>query len=120
LINVTKHAGTDQAALTLMVDGDQTLIIVVEDRGGGYEPGSVKSSVGGSHFGLASIRERMSMMNGSCEEQSSVGVGTRITLRFPLTGVTAAGSLRAAHSSSMDRVMSNPGTSSNQAGLPYT
>ena len=116
---MTKHAATDQATLALTVDADETLIIVVEDRGGGYEPARVKTTAGGSHFGLASIRERMNMMNGSCEEQSAVGVGTKVTLRFPIARVARAGGLRAAHARPVDRVKTQPSSSSDQTGLPY-
>jgi signal transduction histidine kinase len=108
LINVVKHAETDQATISLMVDANQTLLVVVDDRGRGYDRSEVKLSNVGSNFGLASVRERMSALGGWCREESAVGLGTTITLGLPLQCDAQVGSLRAASSRPQDGVRTTP------------
>ena len=120
LINVIKHAATDQVTLSLSIDPDETLVLSVEDHGRGYDPSAAKPSGGGRNFGLASIRERMNVIGGWLREDSTIGSGTTITLGLPLPEAELQRPLRAASSSSaQDRVKSKPVESSEQERLPY-
>ena len=82
LNNVSKHANTDRARVTLnMVEGRVTLAI--EDEGTGFDP-SVEPSEGGG-FGLTSMRERAEMLGSRLEVRSTLGKGTHILLEIPVT-----------------------------------
>ena len=82
LNNVSKHAHTDRAAVTLrMADGRVALLI--EDHGVGFDPSLVQP--GDGHLGLASIRERVEMQGGSFKAESQPGEGTKILVEVPYT-----------------------------------
>ena len=90
LLNVSKHAGSAEAQVTLeRCNGD--LRIIVRDQGKGFDP-SVVAAVNADEatsvspkFGLFSIRERMRALGGAFEIQSSPGCGTQATLVLPLS-----------------------------------
>ncbi len=79
LFNVLKHAGTENAAVSMTDNGLGQLQIVVQDHGLGCDPAAVMES-GGNKFGLFSIRERMEAIDGWMELQSQPGAGTTVTL----------------------------------------
>ena len=85
LINVAKHAKTDQAIVALRVDEQNRLCIEVQDRGRGFDPEADRQ--GGSHFGLFSVKERMQAMGGRLDVKSAPGQGTTVTLLLPLAGL---------------------------------
>ncbi|MBX3000672.1 MAG: PAS domain S-box protein [Caldilineaceae bacterium] len=84
LFNVVKHAGVDQARLTIGME-DKTLLLTVEDDGVGFMAEQAlsgqKSAAG---WGLFSIRERLSLFGASFEIHSIPAQGTRAIIRFPL------------------------------------
>ena len=82
LMNVSKHAGTDRASVSLSVAEGKVLRIVVEDRGQGFDAAAADRPT--AQFGLFSIRERMQVMGGTLEVDSSPGGGTRAVLVLPL------------------------------------
>ena len=82
LLNVVKHAGVPSARVSLSQEGGRFLQIVVSDNGVGFDPAS--AGVMDGSFGLFSIRERVSLIGGTFEVDSSPGEGTRFTLRAPL------------------------------------
>jgi signal transduction histidine kinase len=59
------------------------LLICVSDEGSGYEPDQVAA---GPHrgLGLVSVRERLSLIGGTADIQSTLGGGTRAVLTVPL------------------------------------
>lgn len=81
LTNVTRHARCDRAKVTLG-RSDGSVVIRVEDAGVGIDrlPGARAPS----GFGLFSVREQISRLGGAVEIDSSVGAGTRVTLRVPV------------------------------------
>lgn len=79
LINVARHAGTEEAHVSLAREGD-ALTIAVEDGGVGFEFGRG----GSAGFGLVSMRERMQALGGRLEVDSKVGAGTRARLVLPI------------------------------------
>ncbi|MEX5217424.1 MAG: response regulator [Nitrospiraceae bacterium] len=82
LMNVSKHAGTDQATVTLSKAEGKVLRIVVEDRGQGFDVTAGDRPT--AQFGLFSIRERMQVMGGTLETDSAPGRGTKALLSLPL------------------------------------
>ena len=78
LANVIKHARAKTVTLTLRLEG-RSLEIKVEDDGVGFDPARVKDTTG-THDGLANLKQRLTVMNGTCELQSVRGQGTRIRL----------------------------------------
>ncbi len=84
LLNATKHSGETEAKVIL--DGrPDLLMITVSDEGVGFEPTSNprRDPEQRSGFGLFSIRERLVMIGGNIEIDSSPGNGSRFILRVP-------------------------------------
>jgi signal transduction histidine kinase len=80
LQNVVRHAGVNEAAVSLGLSGD-ALRLVVSDRGVGMASGRE----GGNGLGLVSMRERARLVDGSIELESRPGRGTSLTLTVPRT-----------------------------------
>jgi signal transduction histidine kinase len=78
--NIVKHAGATQASIVLREEVD-FIILQGEDNGKGFDPGEVKSN----GLGLKSIRDRVKLLNGSMELDSSPGKGTLISIYLPLS-----------------------------------
>jgi CheY-like chemotaxis protein/anti-sigma regulatory factor (Ser/Thr protein kinase) len=83
LFNVVKHAAVDRAHVDVRcIDG--RLRIKVMDRGAGFKPDSTHApAASGGGFGLFSIRERLGLLGGELEIDSSPGRGTQVTLSAP-------------------------------------
>ncbi|RPJ54399.1 MAG: hypothetical protein EHM23_29105 [Acidobacteria bacterium] len=84
LFNVVKHAKVQSASVRLERLEGQMLRISVRDHGRGFDPDARQFSREG--FGLFSIRERLSLVGGRLEIQSSPGHGSEMTLIAPLAG----------------------------------
>ena len=83
LSNVTRHSGARAASITLRhMDGG--LLLAVSDTGVGFDPEYPSSA---PHLGLASMRERVRLVNGTVEVDSAPGRGTTISAWVP-AGVT--------------------------------
>jgi PAS domain S-box-containing protein len=81
LRNVVKHAGTKEARVSLIGDGNM-VHLSVEDDGVGFDPSLAREKGG---LGLASMEERMRLMGGKFLIESAQGRGTLITVEVPLT-----------------------------------
>ncbi len=84
LVNVIKHARANKVRVHL-TEETNGLKIVVEDDGIGFAPGaeSIKLKQAGG-FGLFSIQERMTDLDGSLNIQSEPGKGCRVILTVPV------------------------------------
>ena len=80
LNNVSKHAETDSAVVTLRTENGR-LSLLVEDNGVGFDPSQLKSTA--DSMGMASMRERAEQHGGTFEVQSRPGEGTLIRVDFP-------------------------------------
>jgi signal transduction histidine kinase len=77
------------------IRGAPAVCIVVRDSGCGMTPETVArmfdpyvtTKPGGTGLGLAIARQTMAAHHGSIEAESSVGAGTEMRLRLPITGV---------------------------------
>ncbi len=91
LFNVVKHAKVDQAKVELKQEAGGLLRLRVSDRGAGFDPTSpAPEARTGGGFGLFSIRERLSFLEGYVEIQSAPGAGTCISLTVPLSAKSDA------------------------------
>ncbi len=87
LNNVERHAETDRASVTL-IGTEDGLELVVEDEGVGFDPSVIRASEG---IGLASMQERIRLVQGRLAVESSPGQGTRIGASVPLTPTEGLG-----------------------------
>ena len=85
LLNIVKHAKTFSARVELSQEDGRSLRVTVSDGGQGFDPASIPvfGDEGGG-FGLFSIRERINLIGGRFEIDSSPGKGARFTLTVPL------------------------------------
>lgn len=85
--NAVKHGLKSTLSGTVTVRLESRIVdgvaeIVVRDNGGGMD---TSKPLAGKHVGLTNVRERLEMMTGgTIEIQSTVNVGTEITLRIPV------------------------------------
>jgi PAS domain S-box-containing protein len=80
LQNAVKHSGVK--AFTVKLRGsDDSIELIVEDRGSGFDPAEAFKSQG---IGLISMRERLQLVHGELSVQSKPGGGTKIHAHVPL------------------------------------
>jgi signal transduction histidine kinase len=82
LTNIAKHASAKAARVRLSRRRNQ-VVLVIEDDGKGFEPDGVQRTRG-SGLGLFGMRERLALVGGDLQVESTRGDGTRITARVPL------------------------------------
>lgn len=79
LTNIAKHAADATHVGIAISRSDDILHLTIEDNGRGFDP-----TTSSSRLGLAGMRERMSLVGGKLEVESSPGAGTTIFARIPL------------------------------------
>jgi PAS domain S-box-containing protein len=82
LNNVTRHAGARAASVALRQKGGGVLL-AVRDDGVGFDPTSPGTR---RSLGLASMRERVLLLNGTLDIESAPGRGTEIIAWVPAEG----------------------------------
>jgi signal transduction histidine kinase len=85
LQNAVKHAAASSLRVSITVEGD-TLEIILEDNGRGFEAGTPKAGADG----LRNMRERLEQLGGRCEIFTAPGNGTRVVFQVPVRGVRRA------------------------------
>ncbi|HEX6928376.1 MAG TPA: ATP-binding protein, partial [Gammaproteobacteria bacterium] len=80
--NIVKHAHAGKAWITIGAHGGE-LFCEVRDDGIGFDAGEAMIRGGGSQLGFLGIRERIAVLGGSVEVDSSPGKGARIRIRVP-------------------------------------
>jgi len=85
LINAVKHAQADRVAIELALDPDDALRITVTDEGVGFDPAALFDRANAERvgWGLFSIRERLALLGGRLEIESTPGKGTMFRLIAP-------------------------------------
>jgi signal transduction histidine kinase len=78
LTNIVKHAAATSVSIIVMGSGG-TVRLVIEDDGAGFDPGKVRDGA----LGLVGIRERVSLLDGRFEIDSSPGAGTTLLVELP-------------------------------------
>jgi PAS domain S-box-containing protein len=90
LTNVAKHAAGATSVSVILNRSDGTLQLTIEDNGRGFRTpvaDGTADSRGEIGLGLAGMRERLTLIGGELEIESSAGVGTTIYARIPLDKV---------------------------------
>jgi signal transduction histidine kinase len=82
LVNIVKHSRAKNMHVQIARQ-DKRIKIAVSDDGAGFDTG-ILNKKGSRGFGLFSIGERLSDVDGFIEIQSKIGEGTIITLTAPL------------------------------------
>ena len=80
LRNIAKHSQATDARVTL-TGKNGSVFLSVEDSGVGFEPAKTQGKPG---LGLASMEERVKLINGSLSIHSAPGNGTIIEIQAPL------------------------------------
>ncbi|MDP1568980.1 MAG: histidine kinase [Vicinamibacterales bacterium] len=85
LTNIERHAHAEHVLVQLSADASG-LLIEIEDDGIGFDPASVGAPApGGRGLGLLGLRERVELLGGRCEVDSTPGHGARIVVSVPRT-----------------------------------
>jgi signal transduction histidine kinase len=79
LTNIVKHAHADHVSIVLQ-SKDRGVSAVIEDDGRGFAPGAQRD--GG--LGLMGMKERVELVNGRFEVESSEGAGTTLVVEVPV------------------------------------
>lgn len=77
LTNASKHGHAKRAVIEIN-ENSTTVGLTVRDDGDGFDP--TTSTAG---FGLLGMRERVQLLHGTVQIESSAGEGTTVTARFP-------------------------------------
>jgi signal transduction histidine kinase len=86
ITNIVRHARAESVLIQGAIK-PQSVIIEIEDDGQGFDPASISTAaVDGRGLGLAGIRERVELLGGKAQIESSPGHGTRVVLTVPIGG----------------------------------
>jgi signal transduction histidine kinase len=90
LTNVVRHAGAHRVDIALTRSGDH-LELVVRDDGRGFDVAAERqSALRGGNLGLLGMQERVALLSGRLEIESTPGQGTTVVVRLPLALTCAA------------------------------
>jgi len=109
LFNAVKHAHADRAVVHLALDVDDSLRIMVEDSGVGFDPAELleRGSSEPVGWGLFSIRERLTLLGGRFEIDSAPGRGARFRLIAPNGAAHQTDAGPEAHAAAVDEPSSS-------------
>jgi len=84
--NIMRHSKAKNVAIDLQCD-DEKCVLRIEDDGKGFDVQEItKVEKTGRGVGLFGMKERVTLVGGSCSVQSAPGQGTKIVSEVPLTG----------------------------------
>lgn len=89
LTNVLKHAEASTVTVSMSAAGRE-LHVRIEDNGRGFDPRRSRSADQPGGFGLLGMQERVELVGGRWEVQSTPGVGTVVTAVLPIRDEGAA------------------------------
>jgi signal transduction histidine kinase len=89
LTNVARHSGATDASL-LVERRDGLVVAVVEDNGRGFEPEVIRDAPVAAGLGLLGIRERVALLGGTMNIESTPGAGTSLFVCLPLSPTAAS------------------------------
>ena len=71
--------------INISVDiGIENLILIISDNGCGFSKTTLANARDANHLGLYGMQERVELLNGSFEIESTIGQGTIIKISIPL------------------------------------
>lgn len=82
LFNVLKHAGTKRARVSLRRRGHQ-VVVIVRDKGQGFNPSTLSLPKKDCGFGLFNMREQLNQINGKLKVVSVFAKGTILVITVP-------------------------------------
>lgn len=83
LNNIRKHSKAERASVKIELT-KKNINIIISDNGVGFNRSSVNRSDENSGYGLMSMEERVLLLNGRFELNSSPGNGTKILITIPI------------------------------------
>jgi signal transduction histidine kinase len=84
LSNIRQHSGSDTVAVSLRQTEDGGVCMEIRDEGHGFDPAAVVPAKDGeSGIGLVGMRERLRLLGGKLEIDSSPGGSTVVRARLP-------------------------------------
>ena len=86
VVNAGRHSGADTVSISLRTVGSEVELRVT-DNGNGFGDADPVSLAPAGHVGIASMRERAALLDGSLDIESSER-GTRVLVRAPLPQLT--------------------------------
>jgi two-component system sensor histidine kinase DegS len=91
LNNARIHGQASEIQINMDQD-DERLLIVVDDNGGGFNVSeTLKTGDSRQTIGLPTLQDRVAMLNGELDIQSTLGQGTRIEFTIPVFNVVEIG-----------------------------
>ena len=83
IANIAWHSKAKNAVINLRNDSDE-FVMEIEDDGKGFDASKpIQVDESGHGRGLLSMKERASLLGGTCDIQSQPGKGTKIIVRMP-------------------------------------
>ncbi|NLZ53932.1 MAG: sensor histidine kinase, partial [Thermoanaerobacteraceae bacterium] len=82
LTNVRKHSRAKNCIVKLEY-GNEKINLVVADDGIGFDASEKNGKSNERHFGIMTIKERIALINGSINIESTPGQGTKIFVSVP-------------------------------------
>lgn len=82
LTNVYTHAQATSAKVHLLVTL-QTIQLTIQDNGCGFAPGEITPN----RYGLTGMNERVRLLGGQLQIESTLGAGTKVVVSIPLTPI---------------------------------
>jgi signal transduction histidine kinase len=83
--NAIRHADAREVCIDLRHQGPDIVLEVRDDGGGFAMPARLSEFARSGHFGFVGIAERVDHARGELTIESSIGAGTRVAVRLPLT-----------------------------------
>jgi signal transduction histidine kinase len=91
LTNIVKHAQQPSAVSVVIGHVGTTLQVIIEDNGCGFDIGAITAKSGGYQgLGLDGMRERLLLIGGTLEIESTPGTGTALFARIVLDAQRSA------------------------------
>jgi signal transduction histidine kinase len=91
LTNIVKHAGQPTDVSVVISCVNATLQVIIEDNGCGFDVGANTAKTGGYHgLGLDGMHERLLLIGGTLEIESTPGMGTALFARIALDAQRSA------------------------------
>lgn len=96
--NIVKHAGAKNVSINIECNANEC-VLRIEDNGKGFDVSQVTGiDEGGRGAGLFGMKERVTMIGGTCSCQSQPGQGTIVVAKVPIMRSTADGQDKGADS----------------------
>jgi two-component system sensor histidine kinase DegS len=80
--NARDHGQASRVQVLLDLAPDQVMV-VLEDNGSGFNVDDVMGANGRDNIGLSTLRERIEMLGGQLNVESSLGHGSRVEFSIP-------------------------------------